>query len=98
MLAYLVSWEAYQSMLENGIAREVARNTLPVGIYSTAYATMNARSIMSFLSLRTTDALSKFPSYPQWEIEQVARVIEQLFRSHMPATWESFDRHGRVGG
>jgi thymidylate synthase (FAD) len=46
------SYALYQDMLSNGIAREVARAVLPVGLYSSMYATCNARSLMHFLSLR----------------------------------------------
>ena len=40
-------------MLEAGVAREVARGVLPVDLYSSMYATCNARALMNFLSLRT---------------------------------------------
>lgn len=45
------AYTAYTQMLEAGIAREVARMVLPVTIFSSAYVTMNARSLMNFLSL-----------------------------------------------
>ena len=47
------AYEGYEQLLENGIAKEVARMTLPVNICSSMYATCNARSLMAFLSLRT---------------------------------------------
>ncbi len=71
--AYTAAYDAYQKMLEAGIAREVARATLPVATYSSMYVTMNARALMNFLSLRTTAEGSHFPSYPQREIEMVER-------------------------
>lgn len=52
--------------------REVARTVLPVGIYSSMYATCNARALMNFLSLRRRSEASTFPSFPQQEIEMVA--------------------------
>ncbi|HEU5187516.1 MAG TPA: FAD-dependent thymidylate synthase, partial [Candidatus Saccharimonadales bacterium] len=70
--AYIASYDAYKTMLQAGIAREVARQVLPVGLYSSMYVTCNARSLMSFLSLRTKRPDSHFPSYPQREIEMVA--------------------------
>lgn len=94
--SYRVSWEAYQNMLENGIANEVARMCLPVAIYSTAYVTCNPRSIMSFLSLRTKVETSTFPSFPMWEINQVANQIERLFASKFPLTHKAFNTNGRV--
>lgn len=94
--SYEKAWEAYELMLERGIAKEVARMCLPVGIYSTAYVSCNARSLMSFLSLRTKDVDSKFPSYPQWEIEQVAKAMENSFALNFPLTHNAFQESGRV--
>jgi len=94
--AYEKAWEIYEDLLEHGIAKEVARMCLPVAIYSTAYVTMNPRSIMSFLSLRTKHTGSMFPSFPQWEINQVANQVESFFKESFPITQEAFNRLGRV--
>lgn len=94
--AYEKAWESYQIQLENGIAKEVARLCLPVSIYSAAYVTMNPRSIMHFLSLRTKSADSMFPSFPMWEINAVADQIEECFKLHFPITARCFHENGRV--
>ena len=94
--AYEVAWEEYQSQLLWGIAKEVARMCLPVSIYSAAYVTMNPRSIMNFLSLRTISDNSTFPSFPMWEISVVADLIEQFFMIHFPITARCFHQNGRV--
>jgi thymidylate synthase (FAD) len=94
--AYTEAYEAYKRMLEGGIAREVARTVLPVGIYSSMYVTCNARSLMAFLSLRTKREDSKFPSYPQREIEMVAEKMEAEWARLMPITYEAFNANGRV--
>jgi len=86
----------YLMMMDNGIAREVARMVLPVNIYSSMYVTMNARSLMNFLSLRTKDETSAYPSFPQREIEMVAEKMEEFFAEKMPLTYESFKKNGRV--
>ena len=91
-----LAWASYQDMLAGGIAKEVARQILPLNIYSSAYVTVNPRSLMSFLSLRTKDEMSVFPSYPQWEIEQVALGQQEVFADLYPITFESFDKFGRV--
>jgi len=90
------AFASYQRMLDAGIAREVARIILPLNIYSSMYVTMNARSLMAFLSLRTTREGSHFPSFPQREIEMVAEQMEDHFASLMPLTYESFNANGRV--
>jgi thymidylate synthase (FAD) len=86
----------YQALLNTGIAREVARMVLPVNIFSSMYVTMNARSLMNFLSLRTQREGTHFPSFPQREIEMVAEKMEEFFAEKMPITYETFNKHGRV--
>lgn len=90
------SYESYQAMLDVGVAREVARMALPVNIYSSMYVTMNARSLMNFLSLRTTREGTHFPSFPQREIEMVAEQMECFFAERMPITYDCFNKNGRV--
>jgi len=90
------AYRAYLEMLEAGIAREVARGVLPVSIYSSMYATCNARALMNFLSLRTKREDSTFPSFPQREIEMVAELMEAIFAEAMPLTYAAFNRNGRV--
>ena len=94
--SYLASYAAYQQMLEAGVAREVSRAVLPVGLYSSMYVTMNARALMNFLSLRTHREGSHFPSYPQREIEMVAELMEEHWARLMPFTYEAFQSGGRV--
>lgn len=90
------AYKSYLMMLDNGVAREVARGVLPVTIYSSAYVTMNARGLMNFLSLRIKSDNSTYPSYPQREIEMVAERYEEIFQYHMPVTHEAFVNNGRV--
>ncbi len=91
-----MAYASYQRQLEAGIAREVARNVLPVAIFSSMYVTCNARSLMAFLSLRTDEPEAAFPSKPQWEIDQCARQLEQHFMQQFPLTHAAFDSNGRV--
>ncbi|MER5355562.1 FAD-dependent thymidylate synthase [Kitasatospora sp. NPDC002551] len=94
--AYREAYGRYQEMLEAGVAREVARAVLPVGLYSSMYATCNARSLMHFLSLRTKRENSAVPSFPQREIEMVAERMEEQWAKLMPLTRAAFETHGRV--
>lgn len=92
-----MAYHHYRELLDrDGIAREVARMVLPLNIYSSMYVTMNARSLMNFLSLRVEEEGSTYPSFPQWEIEQVARQMEEIFMVKMPLTHLAFLRNGRV--
>jgi thymidylate synthase (FAD) len=94
--SYRQSYEAYQEMLAAGVAREVARATLPVGLYSSMYATCNARSLMHFLGLRTQHELARVPSFPQREIEMVGEQMEAHWQQLMPLTHAAFNKNGRV--
>ena len=94
--SYKIAWDRYTRQLDNGIAKEVARMLLPVATYSTAYVTVNARSMMNFLSLRTKHEDATFPSSPQWEINEIANQMEEYFEDLFPLTWKSFDESGRV--
>ncbi len=94
--ACLQAYAAYQRMLAAGVAREVARTVLPVGLYSSMYATCNARALMNFLALRTRHPDAAFPSSPQREIELVAGQMEAAWARLMPLTHAAFSRNGRV--
>ena len=90
------SYESYVDLLKSGIAREVARLVLPVNIYSSMFVTMNARSLMNFLSLRVVSKGSAYPSFPQREIEMVAEKMEGIFAEQMPLTYAAFIENRRV--
>jgi thymidylate synthase (FAD) len=90
------AYASYQRMLDAGVAREVARIVLPVTIYSSMYVTLNARSLMNFLSLRTKREGSHFPSFPQREIEMCAEKMEDAWAELMPLTFAAFNENGRI--
>jgi thymidylate synthase (FAD) len=90
------SYMEYEEMVRLGIAREVARGVLPLTIYSSAYVTINSRSLMNFLSLRRNVEGQSFPSFPQREIEMVAEKYEEFFKELMPLTHKAFVENGRV--
>ena len=94
--AYRQAYDAYQKMLAAGVAREVARSVLPVGLFSSAYATCNARSLMHFLGLRTTHPNAAIKSSPQREIEMVAEQMEAAWAGLMPLTHAAFNANGRI--
>lgn len=94
--SYRSAYAAYQDMLTEGVAREVARSVLPVGLFSSAYATCNARSLMHLLGLRTTHPDAKVKSSPQREIEMVAEQMETAWAELMPLTHAAFNTNGRI--
>ncbi|MFJ6508630.1 FAD-dependent thymidylate synthase [Streptomyces sp. NPDC091879] len=94
--AYRTAWSSYQRMLKAGVAKEIARDVLPVGLFTSFYATCNPRSLMHFLSLRTRVPSATFPSFPQQEIEKVAQDMEEAFAEHFPLTYIAYTNNGRV--
>lgn len=85
---YGIAEQRYEELLRMGIAKEVARMVLPVSTYSSMFFSLNARSLMNFLSLRTADNA-------QWEIRQVAKEMEQHFQREMPLTYRAWLENGR---
>jgi len=77
------SYQAYKKLLEAGIAREMARGILPVSQYTQFYWTINARSLMNFITLRAD-------SHAQYEIRVYAEAIAEIFKQKMPWTYEAF--------
>lgn len=80
--------DEYEQQLSMGVAREIARIVLPLNIYSEMVVSMNARSMMNFLSLRNAPEA-------QWEIQEYARALEAHFAAEMPITYAAFVNRGR---
>lgn len=93
---YKIAYQNYQDLLSLNIDPGLARDCLPVGIYSSCWVTCNPRSLMAFLSLRTHEPDSKFVSYPLYEIEVAARACEEILKSGWPITHQAFCDNGRV--
>lgn len=97
MEVYELAWEKYKLQLDAGVANEVARMVLPVGIMSQMYVTMNLRGLFNFLSLRTKDKPeAAFVSRPQHEISVVADRIEEYVAQVFPIAHTAFNANGRV--
>lgn len=94
--SYSLAYYAYQKNLALNIDPGLARDCLPLGIYSGCWVTCNPRSLMSFLSMRVHEPEASFPSYPLWEIEMAARLCEDVLRQGWPITHEAFVKNGRV--
>jgi thymidylate synthase (FAD) len=84
------SMACYKELLAAGVARELARMILPVNAYTEFYWTVNARSLMNFVTLRAD-------AHAQWEIQQYGEAAARFFRSEMPWTYEAFLRHAWRG-
>lgn len=78
-----VAWEEYERRLAAGIAKEQAREDLPLSLMTQFYATANPRNWMQFLTLRTDKHALK-------EIRDVATQVEDLFARQMPLTYDAY--------
>lgn len=83
--AYAAAYEKYRQLLQMGVAREMARIVLPVGMYTQFYVAYNARSLMNFIRLRTGEGA-------QAEIRLYAEAMNQIFRERMPWTHAAFEQ------
>lgn len=89
-------WGQYQHMLGMGIAREVARFVLPNwALYCAGYVTGKPLTWLQFFSKRNKTPDTAVPTFPAWEIEQVASKCEQLFANLWPQAHAQFLLNGR---
>jgi thymidylate synthase (FAD) len=94
--AYKAAYSAYEENILDGIDPGLARDCLPVGIYSSCWVTCNPRSLMAFLALRMHDPDARHVSYPLYEIEVAARMAERFLSEGWPLTYAAFVKAGRV--
>jgi thymidylate synthase (FAD) len=87
---YNYAFKFYRELLEQGVARELARIILPLSLYTQFYWTVNARSLMNFINLRAD-------KHAQWEIQRYALAIAKVFKELMPWTFEAFLDHAFSG-
>jgi thymidylate synthase (FAD) len=83
------SFQAYERMLEQGVAKEVARAVLPLSTYTKYLWSCNPRSLMHFCGLRNHESA-------QYEIRQYAAAAESFLERLMPITHEAFLANDRI--
>ncbi len=83
------AYATYERLVEQGVARELARSVLPVGAYTEFYWTVNARSLMNFVSLRAA-------ATAQREIRRYAEACERFLAEQMPITHAAFVANDRT--
>ena len=87
------SWSLYSDLLNAWVANEVARNVLPVGIYTQFYATANLNNWFKFLHLRDGNEGS-----PQYEIVEAANKVAGILEELYPVTYGVWaELNGRGG-
>jgi thymidylate synthase (FAD) len=83
------AFEAYERLLEQGVAKEVARTVLPLSMYTKYYWSCNPRSLMHFCSLRNSE-------FAQYEIREYAKAAEGFLARLLPVTHAAFIENGRT--
>jgi thymidylate synthase (FAD) len=75
--------EAYTWMLEEDVAREIARIDLPVSTYTQWYWKIDLHNLLHFLSLRVDPRA-------QWEIQEFGRAIAGMVKRVAPLSYEAW--------
>lgn len=77
-------YDEYSRLLEDNIARELARVNLPLSLYTEWYWKIDLHNLFHFLRLRMDD-------HAQYEIRVYAKAIGEIVRQVVPVAWEAFE-------
>ncbi len=80
----------YSWLLEEDVAREIARIDLPVSTYTQWYWKIDLHNLLHFLTLRVDPRA-------QWEIQQFARVIAAMVQRVAPLSYEAWVDYDLAG-
>ena len=80
------TYEAYKGFLDAGVARELARSVLPLGLYSEFYYKQDLHNLFHFLRLR-------MDWHAQAEIRAYATVMADMAKRVAPLCYEAFEEH-----
>ena len=76
----------YENLLELNVARELARNNLPLSMYTEWYWQIDLHNLFHFLRLR-------MDPHAQYEIRVYAEAMAQCARAVAPMAYEAFEEH-----
>ena len=80
------AYGAYEELLKDDIARELARINLPLSLYTQWYWQMDLHNLFHFLALRIDE-------HAQWEIREYAHAIAKVVEVVCPLAYAAFERH-----
>ncbi len=84
------SYGDYTRLVDQGIARELARVNLPLSLYTEWYWQIDLHNLFHFMELR-------LDAHAQKEIRVYAEVLLDIAKKVAPRCCESFERHVRGG-
>ena len=79
-------YKNYEEMIDDDIARELARINLPLSTYTEWYWQMDLKNMFHFLKLR-------MDHHAQWEIQEYGRAMAKIVKAVCPLAYESFEKH-----
>lgn len=80
------AYKEYESYLEQGVARELARANLPVSLYTEWYWQIDLHNLFHFLHLR-------MDAHAQYEIRVYAEAMAKCAKAVAPLAYEAFEEH-----
>jgi len=81
---HATSYEEYQRLIDEGLARELARIGLPLSLYTEWYWKIDLHNLFNFLRLR-------LDPQAQLEIREYAHVIADMVKVVCPMAYEAFE-------
>jgi thymidylate synthase (FAD) len=79
------AYSTYQNLLQQGVARELARAVLPVSIFTEVYVNCDLHNLLHFLHLREDD-------HAQLEIREMAAAMRTVAEQLYPWTFEAYHK------
>lgn len=86
----ILVYKNYESLLEDEIARELARINLPLSLYTQWYWQIDLHNLFHFLKLR-------LDNHAQLEIRAYGEVMAQMAKAVAPLAYEAFEEHMLFG-
>lgn len=84
---YNADFEKYNWLLDQGVAREQAREVLPMAMYTQYWGTVSLLNAFRFIQLRST-------KHAQWEIRQVSNAMFKIIKNIYPVSADAFVKAG----
>jgi thymidylate synthase (FAD) len=85
-----IAYATYDTLLELGLSREVARVCLPVSVYTRVIWKMDLRNLLHMLGLRCEE-------HAQWEVRQYADVMAGFAKIVAPMAFEAWKNFTYMG-
>lgn len=76
-------YSEYRELLDEGLAREIARINLPLSNYTEWYWKIDLHNLLHFLRLR-------IDHHAQYEIRVYGQAIAEIIKQIVPVAWEAF--------